>query len=748
MPVRLSVEKPRWDVVDPVGLERVVLGRTAPLTVALCEPEKLERTRLRFHGIATESITNRFEVKLSALRNTSMVLTERLRVARTELGDTTITLGEAMEALSAQRDAALDRVAEMASAFARVNVDDASDRYRRSYALFARGAMDSALTLLDTLHLGRDYRTAQAEKAQGRQLIAKANTSIRQVHESYRLRSDASNISLDRSGTLTALQQMQAIQEENQDLFDDLDRAHLLRSIGILYRELARLPEAHAALQESMDLFRKHYGTDHVEMSTAWIALATLLEDEGEFRAAAALYDSSMSYRNAHPELGGRMLCEPMAGLGNALGELGEYDSASVMLLKVRDLFISVGGAGTRDEAQFLNNLGHLISLQGRYTEALDLYMQSLAAYERLSAAGVPGLDLSHVYANIGYVYGELGDYARALAYNDTCLVLEERMYGRMHTETAITLSNRAHIKSAQGRHADALVDYRAAYAFDSTLLGPDHFRVGLDHNSLANVLLDMGDAEGALAEFNEAARVIAGQLGENHPYTATILQNTAMLLDGMGRYAEAMENYRRALAIRKVHYGPVHGDVAESLSGIAIEWARMGQPDSCLWYCQGSLRTITTHLGNDHPRVANCEHNLASAYESLRDTAAAIGHYRQAYAIHRKARGPKDPAAVLTLSLAAQDALQLGRWDDARAWADTALAAAPATLAAWVRCRIAVHDGDPEAALEHAVKSLRLLQGAPDENKVKAAEVHKVLGPLAREQKRTDVLKEFGLEE
>ena len=75
MPVRLSVEKPGSDVVDPSGLERVMLGRATPLTVALCELEKMERTRLRFHGIATESITNRFEEKLSALRNTSVVRT-------------------------------------------------------------------------------------------------------------------------------------------------------------------------------------------------------------------------------------------------------------------------------------------------------------------------------------------------------------------------------------------------------------------------------------------------------------------------------------------------------------------------------------------------------------------------------------------------------------------------------------------------------------------------------------------------
>ena len=88
--------------------------------------------------------------------------------------------------------------------------------------------------------------------------------------------------------------------------------------------------------------------------------------------------------------------------------------------------------------------------------------------------------------------------------------------------------------------------------------------------------------------------------------------------------------------------------------------------------------------------------------------------------------------------------------WADGmmRAWADTAWAGGPATLTAWVRCRIAVHDGDPAAALDHALHALRLHHGAPDEKKVKADDVRTMLGPLAREQKRTDVLKEFGLEQ
>ncbi len=293
-PVRIDVQKPGFEVVNTRDLEAVVIGRTPQLEVVMADPAKLADAQLRFYNVVTTTVEANYERRMRSLRDEQQTLDVRLERISRELEDTLATLGEAMEALAVQREAAMQQADDLARTFAYVDLDNASDLYRRAYEQLLRGQADSVLLILDRNKLDTDYASARTAKERGAQLIAAANVSIRQLFISYQLKADVLRLSFELRESLTALERMEQMQNENPDVFDPVDRALLLRSLGKLQTRLAQLPQAHRSLQESLDLFIQQYGPDHSEISAAHIELAVLFEEEGDAEQAMAMYLASL----------------------------------------------------------------------------------------------------------------------------------------------------------------------------------------------------------------------------------------------------------------------------------------------------------------------------------------------------------------------------------------------------------------------------------------------------------------------
>lgn len=739
-PIRISVEKPGLEVVNRSDLDAFVLGG-GPLEVVMADPARLAEAQERFYRVSAEQVSRKFEERMRDLQDERIALSERMKVVNALLLDSLATLGEAQEALALQRETALQQVQDLARILSLVDLDRSNDHYRSAYQAMQRGAVDSVLTILGVDVLDRDLAAARSQREKGVLSIERANTGIRQVFSAYGLKADVLRLSLDLRSALEVLARMDTIQRAQVDAFTLMDRALFLRELGRMQVRLARLPEANASLDSSWSLLRNRYGPDHPEAVQTMLEIAALREEEGRLEEAMTLYREALSYRERSVDANGSGLIEPWAGIGNVLSAMGAYDSALICTERALTIVQETGLAGTMEEAVLTNSLGFRLDYLGRYQEAHDVYQRSLAQRKRLIAKGTKGVDLTVVYGNLGYVCDEMGDYTRALQYHDSCLVLEERLYGRRHTAPAGTINNIGRVRSRMGDDEGALSDYQEAYAIRRSLLGPDHFTVGVSHNNIASKLDDLGRRNEALPHYEEALRIFTTELGPDHPFVGTVLANKAGSLGDRGDHEEAMAAYRESLRIGMLAHGNDHDAVALALSGIGVQWIALGSADSALHYLLRAREIQSATLGPDHPDIGYTEESLGNANLLKGDTTQARAHFERSIAIAERPGGRPDPVLAPRKASLARCLLAAGEREQAAATAREARSIAPDQHASWILYLLATDDA---GALEHLIECMEARGTTADEGRVDKEELEKAFKTVATRMKREDLIRRY----
>ncbi len=741
-PVRVSVEKPGLEVVNRSDLEAAVLGGPS-LEVIMADPERLAAVQERFYHVSTEQVMRTFEERSRRLQNEGLAVSDRIKEVNLLLADSISTLGEALEALALQREAALQQVQDLARMLATVDLDRSSAEYRSAYGAMQRGAMDSVLSILSAEKLERSLGSAQDQRAKGDRLVENANKSIREVFAAYRLKSDVLRLSLDLSAALTVLSRMDTIQREQPDAFSILDRALFLRAFGSMQVRMARLPAANASLDSALHLVQRTFGREHPEAVQTILEIAILREDEGRPEEAMELYREALKLRRRTEATDRSGLIEPLSGIGNVFSALGQYDSALVYTEKALMIIQETGRSGTVEEAALTNSLGYRMDYLGRYKEAYAIYQRSLAQRRRLIANGIKGVDLTVVLGNLGYVCDELGDYPQALLYHDSCLVLEERLYGRQHTATAATINNIGRVRSRMGDDEGALANYREAMDIQLALLGPDHFAVGISHNNIASKLDDLRRRDEALPHYENALRIFTHELGPDHPYVATVLANKASSLGERGAHEEALAAYRESLRIRVATHGEEHDAVAEALGGLGIQWIHLGNADSALYYLRRAQAIEAAVLGPTHADLGHTEENIGNALILAGDTTQAREHFERAISIGEQSDGKAHPSLAPRKASLAMCLLATGEEQQAEAYAHEALSIAPNVHASWILHLLAKDDA---ASLEYLVECMETLGTKADEGRVGRDELERALRAVAQRTGRTDLIKKYDL--
>ncbi len=152
--VRIQADRIGMEVVNQTELENAaVLGRTAPLKVVMCPKGELYENQVRYYAIAESEILKRYEKRRKILETKSKAQEALVEQLRTELATEINSREEALELLAQQKEAALAKANELSNQFARVNLDDASELYRKAFEFFQAGEIDQALGYLRQANL-------------------------------------------------------------------------------------------------------------------------------------------------------------------------------------------------------------------------------------------------------------------------------------------------------------------------------------------------------------------------------------------------------------------------------------------------------------------------------------------------------------------------------------------------------------------------------------------------------------------
>ncbi len=230
------------------------------------------------------------------------------------------------------------------------------------------------------------------------------------------------------------------------------------------------------------------------------------------------------------------------------------------------------------------NNLGTVLSQEGKVTDAIGRYQQAL----RLK----PDYDEAHY--NLGNALARTGKIEEAIAHFEQALRIKPD-YAEAHNNLGIALAQ-------AGRIEEAIAHYQQALR-----IKPDYAEA---HNNLGIALAQAGRIEEAIAHYQQALRI--------KPDYAEAHNNLGIALAQAGRIDEAIAHYQQALRIKP--------DYAEAHNNLGIALAQSGRIDEAIAHYQQALRI--------KPDYAEEHNNLGMALAQSGRIEEAIAHYQQALRI------------------------------------------------------------------------------------------------------------------
>ncbi len=423
------------------------------------------------------------------------------RLARALAGDLDVLVREATRPDPSRRTPSAERLAEDLRRFRLglpVLARPDTVRYRlgkfvrRHRAAVAAGATAAALfvvfsivTALQAVQLARERDAAKTERDAARE-VSDVLTSLFSANplaeeDAYR---DSTTLREFIDGSA------ERVREELADR--PLLRARLLTLLARFHGNLGRLDRGLALAEEALALQKAAGDTASAEHGATLTALATILQDQGEYARAEQLFRTALAVRE----------------------RLGPEANPAV--------------------AEAVNNLAVVIETQRqpeREVEAEALLRRGLALRRQLF--GDDHLDTAQSFNNLAvflFRRKAAGDLAEAEALFRQALSIRLARLGEDHPNVAATRSNLANVLHDLGQLDEAEALFRAAIAGWERSLGPEHPRVAAGLFGLHELLADRGDFAAAEEAMLRSLAIDEKSLPADHPYLEDDRQALAKL--------------------------------------------------------------------------------------------------------------------------------------------------------------------------------------------------------------------------
>jgi eukaryotic-like serine/threonine-protein kinase len=292
-----------------------------------------------------------------------------------------------------------------------------------------------------------------------------------------------------------------------------------------------------------------------------------------------------------------------------------------------------------RTEAWLRNTLGNVYFSLGQYPQAETMFQRGLDLEERILGKEHPNTLVS--VNNLANLLSKKGDYAGAESLFRRALEARERTLGKEHPDTLRSVSGLGMLLHEKGDYAGAEPLLRRAMETQERTLGREHSVTLSSVNDLAALLEAKGDYAGAEVLYRRALEAQERTLGKEYPTTLFSVNNLAGLLLAKGDYAGAEALFRRALEGRERTLGKEHPDTLVSVNGLAALLRAKGDSAGAEPLLRRALETSERTLGKEHPNTTHSVNNLAVLLFERGDYGGAEPLYRRALETRERTLGP-----------------------------------------------------------------------------------------------------------
>jgi eukaryotic-like serine/threonine-protein kinase len=321
-------------------------------------------------------------------------------------------------------------------------------------------------------------------------------------------------------------------------------KAALLSTVGAVYDSLGQFKDALPILDEALHLQGPSHDGSHIgtllEVANARIGTGNLPGAEPPLQDALHISQSEFGAKSIES---GRTLWA-LGRLRFQQGRFGEAKDLFVQSLAI----LRTDNAPQTDISSLLDDLARVYTRGQQWLLAKQTYEQALDIDRRVLGDDHPRI--SQYLDNLAFVAQNMGDLKQAeILYRDA-LNRKEATYGERHPETVMTKGNYGLLLQREGRLTEAEPLLRDAVAIRLSLFGPDNYNVGYARVSLAMLLHDKGELVASETEFRQALAIYDKSLPANHQYRASLLMHFARLLVDRNKSAEALTKSEESIKI------------------------------------------------------------------------------------------------------------------------------------------------------------------------------------------------------
>ncbi|CAF1423574.1 unnamed protein product [Adineta steineri] len=323
--------------------------------------------------------------------------------------------------------------------------------------------------------------------------------------------------------------------------------------------------------------------------------------------------------------------------LGLVLMKIGQFDKAEdiyhVLLDQTND---------DKNKAPIYGQLSSIKKDQGKYQEALTLYEQSLAIYQKILPPNHPSL--ASLYNIIGTVYAEMGNYPKALSYHEKALGIKQQSLPPNHSDLASSYGNIGLVHDSMGNYLKALSYYKKVLEIQQQSLPHNHPDLSVSYNNIGTVHCSMGNYLQALSYYKKALEIKQESLPANHPSFAGSYNNIGSVYVYMDNYPEALSSYQKALEIRQESLSSNHPDLGVSYNNIGAVHYKMDNYPEALSYFEKALEIQQQSLPPNHPDLASSYSNIGNVYYNMGNYPKALSSHDKALEIRQQSLPPNHP--------------------------------------------------------------------------------------------------------
>jgi len=230
--------------------------------------------------------------------------------------------------------------------------------------------------------------------------------------------------------------------------------------------------------------------------------------------------------------------------------------------------------------ASALNNIGSIYFNQGEYAKAIDYFTRILKIEEEIGDKD----GITDALTYIGIIYQDKGDYAKAIDYYTKSLKIEEGIGDK--DGIADALNNIGIIYDVQGDYTKAMDYYTKSLKIKEELGNKKEIANCL--NEIGNIYFKKGDVQSAIETYKEVVDICKennNPKGISNAYTEIgVIQK---LLGESGKRS-AIEYFHKSLEIRKEIKW--NAGIGWNLKDIASTYKDLQEYDSALYYIEKAI--------------------------------------------------------------------------------------------------------------------------------------------------------------